>query len=89
MTVPEDDFSRQLARELHAEAAQFMPGDDGLDRIREQLRSRRPTQSWGGLRVAVEMYGYSARHLAAEILEWAADTVRPGGFARRWMHAAA
>jgi hypothetical protein len=74
MTSSEDDLSWVLRRELNAEAARLAAAQDGLSKIRAQLRSRPSVPVWGplwgGLRVDAERYGLHARHLAAEAADW-------------------
>ena len=80
MTSPDDDLSRLLRRELHAEAARFTFAEDGLSQIRERLRSRSLFPFWGGLRVDAERYGYRVRYVARR--RWPGFLVRPGGAGR-------
>ena len=78
MTSPDDDLSRLLLRELHAEAARFTFAENGLSQIRERLRSRSVFPFWGGLRVDAERYGYRVRYVASEAVAWLFSQARRG-----------
>src|SRR6516225_11294430 len=70
---PGKDFADFLRRELHAAADQVEPGADGLERIRDKIRSRpaHASRPKGALGVWLAISGFLSRRLAS-VRGWAA-----------------
>ena len=80
MTSPDDDLSRLLRRELHAEAARFTFAQDGLSQIRERLRSR--SLSPCGAASVWMRSGTATGFVTSLQRRWPGFLVKPGGAGR-------